>query len=394
MNVVQPVEATRHEYRLRGERVYPIVAAVVIGVLVPIFYVVGGLSSALSVGTAGLIVAGLLMLHLQRSTLVIEGSQLKVRSMFQERTVDLSQIAGRRTYRSRYGNYQVICLKSGRNGIRFSQYSVDDAFRGWLSQIPDLDEKEREAVLAQIAQDQELGATPEERLGVLARAKQVNIGLCIVAGGAAAGYLWGAEAWRPWCFAALAIAPVVTLYLVYSSPLLYALNSRRVDPRAPLNILLLIAGFGLFFRAMNLNFVAASALFRDGLITTVVFLFAFYRPMRRSGQTAAAVFSLLIVSFFYGWGITVGADTISDPAPAQTYHVYVTGKRISRGSRSATYYLRLAPWGPFGEYANSMQVSSKLYKATREGEPICILLHPGLLHAAWFEPVACPGAGP
>ncbi len=385
------VDAARHSYRVRGAKVYPVAAAVVVGVLVPVFYGVSGVQAALAVAAVGVVVGGLLVLYVQRSRLTIEGSQLTVSSLFSSRTADLSEIAGIRTYRTRNGTYKVICLKTGRKSIRYSQFSVDDAFRAWLSQIPDLDQQEREAVLRQIAEDQELGATPEERLGALKRAKQINIAACVVAAGAAIEYVWGGAAWRPWCFAVLAVAPAVVLFLLSRSPLLYALLRRRSDPRAEMSIVLFIASGGLFVHAVSMNFVGQNPLLGGTALVGVVFFVAFFWAARRSTQRVAATITVVLTAFFYGLGATAGADALQDPAPAQTYNVVVTGKHISRGSKSTTFYLELAPWGPYAATGNSMTVSSRTYEETNAGDVVCLKLHPGMLHVAWYEAVGCGG---
>jgi hypothetical protein len=348
----------------------------------------GGVHAALLSGTAVVVIVGLLVIYCQRSRLVLDVSHLQVTTLLQNRTVPLSDVEGIRTYRTRYGTYKVICVKGSGRTLQFKNYAVDDAFRAWLQGLPDLDLRDRDAVLEQIAADPELGSTPEERLQALARAKQINIGACVAAGAAACGYIWGGDVWRAWCYAALLVAPAVALALLVQSPLLYALFKRKVDPRADTSALLLIAGMGLLFRSMNLNFVSTSELLRYVAGVLVVYLFAFYRPAVNSKQVGGALLAVLVFGGFYAWGAVVGLNRMKDPAPPQTYEVTVTGKHYSSG-RSTTYYLSLERWGPFRSPVHSMQVSRSLYTSVNAGDQICVELHAGLLHAAWYEPVDC-----
>jgi hypothetical protein len=39
-----------------------------------------------------------------------------------------------------------------------------------------------------------------------------------------------------------------------------------------------------------------------------------------------------------------------------------------------------------------MEVSGALYRSVNAGDAICVALHAGMLHVAWYEPVECPGA--
>jgi len=389
MSSLQPTVASRHEYRVRGAKVYPIVGAAAIGILIPIFYLAGGVQAALLSGLALVVIVGLLVFYCQRSRLVLDDSQLQVTTLLQNRTVPLSEVDGIRTYRTRYSTYKVICVKGRGRALQFTKFAIDDAFREWLQGLPDLDLRDRDQVLAEIAADQELGSTPEERLQALSRAKWINIGACVMAAAAGCGYVFGGEAWRGWCYAALILAPVAALFLLYRSPLLYTMFKRKSDPRVETSVLLMIGGMGLLFRSMSVNFVSSSELVRYTAGVLVVFLFAFYRPAAKSKQVAGALLAVLLFGVFYAWGAVVGLDRMKDPTPVETYEVTVTGKHYSSG-RSTTYYLSLERWGPFNGPVHSMEVSSSLYHEVNAGDAICIALHAGMLHAAWYEPVECP----
>lgn len=387
MSSLQPMVASRHEYRVRGAKIYPLVGAVALGVLIPIFYL-GGVQTALLSGLVLAVIVGLVLLYTQRSLLVLDDSQLQVRTLWQDRTVPLREVEGIRTYRSRYSTYKVICVKGSSRTLQFTNFAVDDAFRDWLGKLPGLDLRDREDVLQQIAADQELGSTPEERLQALSQAKLINIGACVVSVAAGCGYVFGGEAWRPWCYAALLLGPVVALGLLYRSPLLYTMFKRKSDPRVDTSALLLISGMGLLLRSMSVNFVSNSEIWRYVAVVLVAFVFAFYRPAAKSKQAAGALLAVLFFGGFYSWGVVVGLDTMKDAAPVQTYVVTVTGKHYSSG-RSTTYYLSLARWGPFPGPVHSMEVPGSLYRSVHAGDQICLALHAGMIHVPWYEPVAC-----
>lgn len=88
-----------------------------------------------------------------------------------------------------------------------------------------------------------------------------------------------------------------------------------------------------------------------------------------------------------GYSLTVALNAHLDKGQISPYRSTVTRKYESHG-RSTSYTLYLAPWGPF-EGTNRVGVSSRVYQDTAIGDSVCLNLHPGALHAAWFEVVDC-----
>jgi hypothetical protein len=74
-----------------------------------------------------------------RTRIVIDGTRISVRNAFKERIADLSEIRGvRRIVGRSVGTY--ICLKDGSDAIELPNnvLDLDDRFREWLKQFPDL----------------------------------------------------------------------------------------------------------------------------------------------------------------------------------------------------------------------------------------------------------------
>jgi hypothetical protein len=86
--------------------------------------------------------------------------------------------------------------------------------------------------------------------------------------------------------------------------------------------------------------------------------------------------------------VVVEANTFNDQSKASTYQVSVTGKHSTSG-RSTSYYLRLAPWGPIQE-PNQLSVTSSIYRGIEAGDQVCLGLHEGRLHLAWYQLTDCP----
>lgn len=405
VNPVEPLVATRHEYRLRNAQSVPsmVIGVIMVAAAVPITWLL--LTSANPSSATTLVVLDCAMLGtgawllswVLRSRLVLENNQLRVCNGGLERVYDASQIDGVRSIPVRYGSIPMLCLRGSSTRIQYSRFATDEFFRTWLAQFPDFDEQERKAILDQITQDQELGATPEERLGALTVAKTWSIGLSIVAGLAAAGFVFGpAEAKLP-LGAALLLTPVIVMVLLHGSPHIYAFFKRRADPRAELMFPVALAAPALLigslqvFPAAEINLISFSPLLVWILVVVAVFLLAFYRSAQANFQPSRAVFSLLVLAALFGAGAAMWADVWGDQAPPALYRAQVIEKyyHVSSGrSRSTTYYLETDEWGP--ELIRRVQVSRPLYRNTSAGDSVCLSRKPGLLHAPWYQAMACP----
>jgi hypothetical protein len=93
----------------------------------------------------------------------------------------------------------------------------------------------------------------------------------------------------------------------------------------------------------------------------------------------------------WGWGLAAEANGLFDRAPSKTHAVRVLNKHVSRGGRSTTYYLDIAPSGIAG-LGDSLSVDFSLYRGMPVGGVVCIDKHSGALHWRWFRARACPTA--
>lgn len=393
MNSYQVQSNTRREYRLSGwSRAFIFIVGCMFAAFSCGF---GFLARSNPNGVAGILMALLflaipvyLVAYAVRSRIIVDGSRITVRTAFGEKSADRGEIIGFRTLRSRNRTYKQLYLRDGRSPIAISQsFSTDDDFRAWFAQIPDLDERDKQKLLDQISNDQELGATPEERLAALATAKTINVFTIIVEASAAAALIWAPAPFRLAAAIVLALAPPFAIFMVQRSPLLYALFKPKADPRVDLAFLILISGFGLAFSSTGVHFVSTQSILEIAGSIAAVLTAALYLTARNSFTVPGTVIAFLVVSGFYGYGLTSVADTLADPSTPQPYAAQVVGKHISRG-RSTSYYLDLAPWGPI-QTPNRLSVPSAIYRKTVQGDQVCLELHPGTLHVEWYRRVDC-----
>jgi hypothetical protein len=327
-------------------------------------------------------------LYALRSRLVIEGTRITVRGAFGEKSADVSEIEGFRTVTTRNGSYRELRLKEGRGTITVaSSFATDRDFSVWFAQLPDLDERDKAALLTEIGSDAELGSTPEERLAALGRAKQWAIVLLVTTIAAALGVAFAKGTLVEVAALALASLPLVGLVLALQSPLLYAVVKRKKDPRAEVGYLPMITGFGFLFYLRSVHLPSMHPLW-TAIVAVGLALTISYVAVTRKNALPGAILTAVIFSAFYAWGVVEGANTLLDHSRATLYSVLVIGKHVSHG-KSNTYYLQLVPWGPVG-HPNNVSVSSSTYNAVNIGDQVCVGLHPGALRAPWFVVENCP----
>jgi hypothetical protein len=395
MNSFMQTGVTRHEYRLKGwQRIFYLLLG---GVAI-----VGGGFLALMVLSEqdGAVIAAITMFFpllglyvlawALRARLVLDGTRIEVRGVFRDQYADLSEIEGFRMIRtSNDADYTRLYLKEGRGKITISQaFDTDDNYLAWFQLVTDLDARDRNVLLDEISQDAELGFTPEERLSALKQAKTRSYVANAIACVAAVGLYFGAANLRVPAAVVLALTPLVMLFMVQRLPLLYAISMKKADPRADLSLALIVASFGLALQIVKYDFVSMQPLLMLIIPAALVFIAAYYSAVSKNTNRAATLFILLFYGCFYSFGLAVVTDTLADNSKASTYIVPVSGKHTSSG-RSTTYYLELVPWGPL-QSPNELSVSSSFYDSITVGDQVCLGLHPGRLHAAWYRLSDCP----
>lgn len=398
MGPVGQIAVSRRVYRLQAAQIGVFLAFAVgsvgMGALILLESAHSLHPGAPMVVSAGLAAFGLYMgLTALRSQMVFDGARLRVQGPIQAREFDLSQVEGYRTYQGRYGSYKVICLRDRAGTIPLTRFATDGWLAEWIAQLKDLDQRDEEQLLEKIDRDEELGATQGDRRSALGRAKRISIGMWVVDGAAAGLFLFGPEPDRVAAMAVVVLMPIAAAWLVYRQPLLYALFAARSDPRGNMSPALMISAIGLIFGAERANFVSIGLLMPFVVFGWLLSMAMYYPAARKSPRFATAIFPLCFLSAFYGWGLAASIDVSADLSAPQIYTAQVLGGYVSRGSRSTSYYLNLEPWGPYQANNSQMKVSATRFYATRQGDVVCLALHPGALFAPWYEAVAC-GSGP
>ena len=322
-----------------------------------------------------------------RSRLVIDGSHIEVRGAFREQSAELGDVEGYRTISTRNGSFWRLQLKQGRGSITIRKSFDCDELRAWFQQLTDLDERDRNQLLDEIKQAQDLGATADERLNALKQALQLNIAFSAVVIAAAVAFYFSQGAVRFAAVGILALAPALVLYLLNRDPLLYAVGKPKRDPRTDLSIAVLASGFGLMIGGVTVHFASYLPLWEWGALIAAIYVFAFSTFAQKEPRVPGFLLIMLVYGGIYAYGMVSVIDTMLDRAPATAYATSVIGEHEVHG-KSTSYILDLAPWGPF-QSANKLSVPHSEYVRAQVGDPVCVTLHPGYLHAPWYTRVPC-----
>jgi uncharacterized protein (DUF697 family) len=393
METLEHSTTTRHEYRMKGWQQTILVVIGSAGILGALAILAATFRDSGRSAPLLLVVFiaafGIFMLSSAlRSRLIIDRDHIEVRGAIREWSAESSEITGFRRISSRNGSFIKFYLKDGRGSRTMSDsFALDDTWSAWLRKIPDFDKNDRAALLNEISQQQELGATPEERLATLSQAKTSSIFALVVACAAAVALNFGPPILQVPFAIVLALVPVALALMLHRAPLLYSVFKRKSDPRAELCYALIAVSFGFLLRNRGVHLVSLRPLGLLIVFVTFAYFVAFFRSSSENSSPLGALFGLLFLAGFYGYAMAVTANTVDDHSTAATYTASVTGKHISSG-RSTTYYLELSPWGPM-QARNSLSVSRTLYGQLAPGNQICLRLHDGRLHAPWYEPISC-----
>ena len=381
-------------YRMRGwqRALYVVLGAFVAGIGILPWYSSftrsdNNGSSLVAVAIIPLCLGAYLLALALRSRLIIDDSHVEVRGALREQSAELSEIEGYRTVNTRNGSFWRLQLKQGRGSISIQKWFDCDDLRAWRQQLTDLDEQDRNALLKEIKQNQDLGATPDERLNTLKQASHQNIALSAVAIATAVVFFFYQGPVRLAAAIILALVPAMVLYLLHKEPLLYAVGKPKRDPRTDLTIAILASGIGLMFGGIVMNFVSYKPLLEWGALVAAAYVFAFAAYTRKGPRVQTFLLIMFMYGCMYAYGLVTVADTLLDRAPATTFATSVVGEHEVHG-KSTTYFLDLAAWGPF-ERTNKLRVRRREYDQMQLGEAVCLALHPGYLHAQWYTRVEC-----
>jgi hypothetical protein len=338
------------------------------------------------------LLAGYLLASALRARVVLSADAIEVRGALTGRRLARADISGRRLLQTGHGQSmtQIIPCGAGMKPLKFSRRALntDSSFDTWLGSLPDLDAQETAASTEKIATNTEFGLTPEERLARLDSAKKVGKALIALTWATIA---WGFAYPKPYAAAMLAqvLLPWLAIGLVATSAGLYRITPAGNDVRPSVWAAISMPGFVLAIRAWQ--DVGILDWQRAGIFAAVIAVTISLAALK-SDVTLRARSSMVFVLFAcacgYGFGAAALGNSLLDSAPGNRYEATVLDMHVIRGSRSTTYHLTLAPWGP-RTHAQEVTVKPAVYAAAQPGRPVCVHQGPGALGISWYTISPC-----
>jgi len=346
--------------------------------------------SVISAGFAGMGIYSVLSALMYRVVLTADG--VEVVEPFRRRHLLCSQIRGCRRLRTQHGPPTLVLVPTAepRKQLKISlMLKKDHAFDAWLARLADLDQEELDRSEQEIAGALYQHRMPEERGAHIKRLKQ--LAKWLNGGAVALGIATIAlPDYHHLVTTTLIALPWVAVWLVARFQPLYRFGARRNDVHPDFTPVLLLPGFLLMSRALAdahtfdwsgpLMLAFGGVLILGGAALRV-------DPWFRQQRWTAVLTCVFILAYGIGAGLEI--DVLADSSKPSIYPTQVLGKRVSRSSRSSTYYLRVGPWGPITG-GDEIAVSPARYRATRTGDTVCVCVGKGAFRVPWYQVRDCP----
>jgi hypothetical protein len=346
--------------------------------------------SAIAAGFAALGFYTALSALIYRVVLTADG--VEVIEPFRRRQLLCREMSGRRMLRPQQGPPILVLVPKDETAKKLKislMLKKDPAFDAWLAQLPDLDQEELDRSEREVAEALYQDQMPDERSAHITRLKQLAkwINGATIAVAIAAFALPDNHHLAT---ATLIALPWVAVWLVARFQPLYRFGARRNDAHPDLTAPLIVPGLLLAARALTdaHTFDWSGPLmlaFSGGLALSCAALRV--DPWFRQQRWTAILTCIFL--FAYGLGAGLEIDVLADSITPSVYRAQVLGKRVSRGSKSSTYYLRVGPWGPIAA-ADEISVPAARYATTRTGDTVCIYVGKGALRVPWYQLRDCP----
>lgn len=199
--------------------------------------------------------------------------------------------------------------------------------------------------------------------------------------------LWGFIYPCPYIYAmgVLLIVPILALFCVHYSEGVLKLDGRRNSTYPTVAPALLLPSLILCFRALMDYSILCWAAFWLPFIAGLALLFwainVLVKDIRRDRMQLGMG---LLFCGMYAYASVITLNGILDSSQQTSYEVYVLEKRISKGSKHKSYYLRISPWGPQKE-SQEIDVGKRVYQMHEVGGSVTVVLKSGMFNIPWYH---------
>ena len=267
------------------------------------------------------------------------------------------------------GDTSMRCPHCGTQ-LKLSKESIDDAMR--------------EADVKVAGTLGSMGVPLPQNYADIAKAKALTKSLNIIG---VVATIWAFLFPLPYNMAVLACAlvPVVSILVMASLKGRISFEMKKRKTEEPyLTFALAGPPAALAWRALNdFHILVFDKVWMPTIAVSLIFsvlIFFFSADLKRK---PVYLLVTLIFGFIYGYGMVVEANCLPDKSVPRTYISKVLDKRTSYTSKSHSYYIKVAPWGPKTE-GHEISIKKRGFDRIKVKDEIKINLKEGMLGIPWF----------
>jgi hypothetical protein len=188
-----------------------------------------------------------------------------------------------------------------------------------------------------------------------------------------------------WAILACAVVPVAAILLMrFLKGLTYFETKRRISQEPSLTFALALPPTALLWRALNdFHILSFDKLWVPAIVVSVLFSALLYAYSADIRKKPVYVLVALIFGLMYGFGLITEANCLPDKSVPTIYTARVLGKRISYGSRSRSYYVKVTPWGPKTD-EEEISLGRTAYERLNISDWLQMSVKQGVLGIPWF----------
>jgi hypothetical protein len=275
-------------------------------------------------------------------------------------------------------------------------YAKDGAFSAWLRDLRNLDEEDQRTVDLEIAKDESLGATPEERRARVASLRKTGNFItyaCLAM--VIAISIYPHPAWL--AAAILILAPWLAIAMVTWSGnnfTIVELDKTTLLRKGSLFQLLIFPIFGFYMIFINPNNgmprfpLDWQQLLLPSIIGGIAMVAIVLMVSRGAKLKPAILLAILPSLIVYSGGTFVMANGLFDHADARKYTLAVISKHRTTGKGAASYF-GVTSRDNLYDGDKLIKVPNNIYNQMKIGDTICAQIHPGALGMKWESVDGC-----
>ena len=345
------------------------------------------------IGSVFIILLGIVIVRqIYRLSLTADRYSIMIKNAFSVRTILLSDIDGYRRVSSGYRwskDYVFIVLKNGGKRIRIPQTlgGRPELLRWLADNYTDIDLRENRKELEVLLENEQFGATRQDRMARLKSARNFEkysgiAGLVL--------FFWSFFESQPYELTMIVLfvmpwAAVAVTWYYKGLMKLYKKKSSPYPSMVPVMFFTIFSAWVSVLRDYQLYEIEKRAwlLFAGAaMLAAMICVFVCWQGIVTSGRKVLTYSFIFVLAGLYSYSLLIFTNCYYDRSNPDVYPVEVRGKRMTSGN-SASYYLELSAWGPY-KNGKQTEVPRSFYEGVKEQDQVNVVSKKGKWKMGWF----------